>query len=458
MRRAEDRLEAWLNTSSAPPSVQYAVLFEGRLVHSAALGKKNLETGEATSNDTLYSINSMSKSLTAAAIMQLVERGKLSLDSKVIDIVPEFASVGGKKNLVASITVHQLLSHTGRLSRDAALAYWQPGEFWERGSWPTWAEVAEQLPKARVLANPDKQVKYSNLSFMLLGEVVSRVAGEAYESYIAANILKPLGMHDTAFTLDDAQLARCAMGYEQPFVKGDTTERGLVPLLRSPGAMGPASGCRSTATDVARWLAFLRDPARTPGVLAPTSVATMRRTSAVDDTSDSQFGYGLISLSLKIGTRAFGHTGSGLGFASVMRMTTDGSFGVVALTNDWSLQQNRAVDMVLAELVDVPRAAPAPGAEPRDPAWAQLIGLYQRSGGNKRMVTTNANGDLVIRGGPLLTPVPGKKDTFVASGDARTGDNDEEFFFLRDAAGKVTHMLVGGMTLEHSQRAEKRID
>ena len=308
-----------------------------------------------------------------------------------------------------------------------------------------------------MLPNPDKGVKYSNLSFMLLGEIVSRVSGEPYESYVANHILKPLGMHDTGFTLDDAKLKRCAMGYEPPFTNGDKVERAAVPLLRTPGAMGAASGCKSTALDVARWIGFLRDPASTPGVLSPASVATMRKTAAIDETQDSQFGYGLLTLALKFGTRAFGHTGSGLGFASVMRMTTDGSFGVVALTNDWSLQQNRAVDIILAELVDVARSAPPKGAEPRDPAWAELMGLYQRGGGAKRTLTTNASGDLVFQPGATLTPVPDKKDTFVGIGDTRSGDNDEEFFFLRDAAGKVTHVLVGGTTVEHAQRVEARV-
>ncbi len=456
MRNAEAKLEAWLGKAGAPPSVQYAVLFEGRLVHSGALGFKNLETGELTSVDTLYSINSMSKSLTAASIMQLVERGKLSLDTKVIDVVPEFARVRGKPELVASITVHQLLTHTSRLSRDATLAYWQPGQFWERGTWPTWDEVAEQLPKARVLPNPDKTVKYSNLTFMLLGQIIERVSGESYESYVARHIFKPLGMHDTGFTLDDTKLKRCAIGYEPPFVNGDKTERAVVPLLRTPNAMGSASGCKSTASDVSRWLAFLRDPASTAGVLSPESVATMRKTSAFDETQDSQYGYGLLTLALKFGTRAFGHTGSGMGFASVMRMTTDGSFGVVALTNDWSLQQNRAVDIILHELTDVARSAPK-GAPPRDPAWAELLGTYQRGAGTKRSLGTNANGDLTLQPGAMLTPVPGKKDTFVGSGDNRSGDNDEEFFFLRDASGKVTHMLVGGTTIEHAQRVEARV-
>jgi CubicO group peptidase (beta-lactamase class C family) len=262
-------------------------------------------------------------------------------------------------------------------------------------------------------------------------------------------------MNDTFFTLDDAGVARSAVGYSGMRVVNGAPIRNAVPILRDPGGMVSAAGARSTALDVARWLNFLRNPSAHPEVLSPASVALMKSNVVFDDTNDTMFGYGLVGQSLVPGTHAFGHTGSGMGFSTVMRMTNDG-IGVVALTNDFSKQMNRAVDMIMAELVDVKRPPSPPGAPPRDPAWSAYLGDYLTNQNKVLTARTNATGDIVFDGA-ILEPVPGRADTFIIRGGNRQNDPNETLFFMRDANGKVTYAVYGGTTLDSSQRYIQRL-
>ena len=183
----------------------------------------------------------------------------------------------------------------------------------------------------------------------------------------------------------------------------------------------------------------------------------MKSPTVFDESNYAQIGFGLFSTPLSIGNLAFGHTGSGVGFSSVMRETSDGALGVVILTNDFSQQPNRLVDMVMSELADVARPAIADGAPPRDPAWAAYIGHYTNLLGSVSTVRTNAQGDLLIDG-TLLTPVSGKADTFTVTGGSRTGDIYEQLFFQRDpATGAVINAVVGGTTPDHSQHYYARL-
>ncbi len=450
LQAVDTKLQGWLAGASAPPSVQYAVVYNGQ-IHSRALGMRNLETRELATADTLYQVNSMTKSLTAASIMQLVEAGSVKLDEPVATYVPEFAAVSGADGAAQRITVRQLLTHTAGLSRDPALDVWNADNFWDSRAWPSWAQIAERLPQAQVVPNPNKEFKYSNLGMAVLGQVVSRASGMPYDAYVKQRIFEPLGMSESRFTLSDEEAARTAVGYSAArAVNGGPLSRNEAPLLRDLGGLASVSGVRTTARDYARWLQFLADPSRAPGVLAPSSVALMRSSQVFDDSNYAQVGFGLMTTPLTPGAPTFGHTGSGIGFSSVMRMANDGSVGIVVLTNDFNRRMNYAADSMWNVLRDLPKPAAAPGAAPRDPAWQPLIGSYLASSNNVPKVTTNANGDLLFDG-MLLRAIPERPDTFlIASGD-RVAQRGETMFFKRDAEGNVTHAIVGGTTPDRAQ-------
>ncbi len=452
LQAVEAKLTSWLGRASSPPSAQIAITFNGKLVYAKALGMREVRNLTPTSNDTLYQINSMTKSLTDASIMQLVEAGKLSLDTPVVSIVPEFARVSGP---ASEVTVRQLMSHTALLTRDMTFDNWNGANFWTTRAWPSWNDYAARLGEASVRANPKREFKYSNVGLAILGQVVSRVSGVPYADYVRTHIFDKLGMKNSMFAIDDANIARTAVGYSAISAGTGPATRVEQPVIRDPGALISVAGCRSTATDVATWVSFLRDPTSVQGVLSPASVAQMKSPTTFDPSNFAQIGFGLFTTPLNIGNVAFGHTGSGVGFSSAMRESSDGSFGVVILTNDFSKQPNKMVDMIMAELVDVAKSAPA-GAPPRDPAWAAYLGNYSNTIGRVSVVRTNVSGDLTMDGAPLA-PVTGEPDTFEVTGGDRTSDIYEHIFFQRDATGAVINACVGGTTPEHSQHFYGRV-
>jgi len=164
--------------------------------------------GEARSNthqrvdaDTAYNWASITKTMTAIAILQLRDRGKLSLDDAAVRYVPELREVHDEFGPVEEITIRHLLTHSAGFRNptwpwdcdDAKSCEWQPFE-------PTkWAQVSAMLPYTDVGFKPGSRWSYSNLGYVFLGQIIERLSGDDFEVYIDKNILKPLGMTESYF-------------------------------------------------------------------------------------------------------------------------------------------------------------------------------------------------------------------------------------------------------------------
>ncbi len=151
--------------------------------------------------DTAYNWASITKTMTAIAILQLRDRGKLSLDDPAARYVPELREVHDEYGSVEDITIRHLLTHSGGFRNptwpwdcdDAKDCDWQPFE-------PTrWGQVAAMLPYTHVAFKPGSRWSYSNLGYVFLGQIIERLSGDDFEVYIDKNILKPLGMTASYF-------------------------------------------------------------------------------------------------------------------------------------------------------------------------------------------------------------------------------------------------------------------
>ena len=200
---------------------------------------------------------SISKTFTATAVVQLRDRGLLSLDDPLVRHLPEFAAVRAHPGRVEDVTLRRLLSHRSGLVSEGPFAYWDTRQF------PELEEVLAALPRTEVVLAPDAGAKYSNLAFALLGEVVSRLAGQPFPDYARGHLFEPLGMDSSSFLPREDLLARMATGYEphpfedRPQPAGHTPARGLA----------AAAGLYTTVADLARWLA-LQLTAAPPAVAA----------------------------------------------------------------------------------------------------------------------------------------------------------------------------------------------
>jgi CubicO group peptidase (beta-lactamase class C family) len=173
------------------------------------LGSARGDAKEPIDRETAYNWASITKTMTAIAILQLRDRGLLSLDDPAVKYVPELRQVHDAYGSIDAITIRQLLSHSAGFRNptwpwdcdDASNCDWQPFE-------PThWSQVAAMLPYTHIAFAPGSRWSYSNLGYVFLGQIVERLSGDDFEVYLTKNILMPLEMHSSYFDVAPYYLA-----------------------------------------------------------------------------------------------------------------------------------------------------------------------------------------------------------------------------------------------------------
>jgi uncharacterized protein YbbC (DUF1343 family) len=233
-----------------------------RVVYQKAFGSRALDPSvEPMTADTIFDLASLTKVVaTTTSVMQLVEEGKVRLNDRVSAFIPGF-----ERHDKANITIRHLMTHTSGLRPDLDLA-----DDWS--GYDTAIRLAiDEVPTS----SPGDRFVYSDINYVLLGEVVRRVSGAPLDEYAAAHIFAPLGMKDTEFKPGAALLPRIA-----PTEKVDGRMlRGVVhdPTARRMGGVAGHAGLFSTAADLAIFCRMLLDGGGYNGVrvLSPLTVAKM---------------------------------------------------------------------------------------------------------------------------------------------------------------------------------------
>jgi uncharacterized protein YbbC (DUF1343 family)/CubicO group peptidase (beta-lactamase class C family) len=263
---ASEELDAVIEQAIAAGEIPGAVLrvgHRGRLLHRKAYGARALEPArEPMTADTIFDAASLTKVVaTATAAMQLFERGRIRLNDRVTDYLPEFQ--GGR----SAITVRHLLTHFSGLRPDLDLT-------------PPWSGYETGIQKAladKPVAEPGERFIYSDINYILLGEIVRRVSGEPLEVYARRHIFEPLRMRDTGF-LPAPELRRRIAPTE--ILAGQTAPlRGIVhdPTARAMGGVAGHAGLFTTADDLANFAEMILNQGEYRGrrILAPLSVRKM---------------------------------------------------------------------------------------------------------------------------------------------------------------------------------------
>ena len=223
------------------PGIAFGLIHEGQLVYSSGFGEKVLGSKTFPTADSVFRIASMTKSFTATAILRLRDKGLVQLDEPITTYLPWSSTIG----LPASsspITVRDLLTMGAGLPTD-----------------DPWGDRQEYLPladfdamvKAGLTFNRDSNTafEYSNLSYALLGRIISQITGEIYECFMENEILQPLGMRSSTFFTNSVSEEARAVGYAK-FESGLTEEPAT-----AHGAFTPMGGLHSSVSDLARWVA-----------------------------------------------------------------------------------------------------------------------------------------------------------------------------------------------------------
>jgi CubicO group peptidase (beta-lactamase class C family) len=305
-----ERLVRQAQREKRAPSIGAAVLRDGELIWETAVGVADVEADLEATPDTQYRIGSITKTFTAAAIMQLRDAGKLDLEDTLDRHVEGAAHTP---------TIRRLLSHASGLQRETQDDSWLTLRFAPPD------ELLETLAEAELVLPAGARFHYSNLAFALLGIVVERVSGKAYQDYVRERLFEPVGLTRVSFEPEPP----AAKGYlAQPYADGVWDTIGV-----ETGAWASAGQLWATAGDVCRWGAFLADPDES--VLAPASAEEMRTVQAIDDHERWLSGYGLGLGLRRDGDRILaGHGGSMPGFIATLGFSPKEKVVVTALTNE----------------------------------------------------------------------------------------------------------------------------
>ena len=211
----------------------------GKVVHLGAVGHADLETDRKMTTDTLFSIASMTKPITASAVMLLCEEGKLSLDLPIEERLPAFALTklkSGNKPY-RPLTLKDVMTHTSGLNGNQRFQC-------------TLAETVDEIATRSLAFEPGVKWQYSP-GMTVAGRMVELAAREPFESFLAERILQPLGMNDTTFYPGEAQQQRMARLY-QPSEDGERLEPTGNSLVNPPEVSGPnpSGGLVSSARDL----------------------------------------------------------------------------------------------------------------------------------------------------------------------------------------------------------------
>jgi len=204
---------------------------------------------------TSYNWASITKTMTAIAILQLRDRGKLSLDDPAVRYIPELRQVHDAYGPIDAVTIRTLLTHSAGFRNptwpwdcdDSANCDWQPFE-------PTrWSQIVAMLPYTHVAFAPGTRWSYSNLGYVFLGQIIERLTGDDFEVYLTKNILMPLGMTQSYFDVSPYFLeSHVSASYLRA---GDKLTP--QPFNFDTGITTSNSGLKSPITDMEKYAAFL---------------------------------------------------------------------------------------------------------------------------------------------------------------------------------------------------------
>jgi CubicO group peptidase (beta-lactamase class C family) len=312
MRSSIDQAVNGVLAKSGAPSASLSVVKDGRIVYVHAYGTANLETKRAATPQMRYSIGSISKQFTAAAVLMLAEEGKLSLDDKVVRWFPELTRA-------SDVSIRQLLSMTSGYQDFWPQDYVMPMML--QATTPR--QIMEGWAKKPLDFEPGTKWQYSNTNYVIAGAIVEQAAGMPLMEMLRRRVFAPLHMN----SVTDSD--RAALG-------GDDAMRylryALGPLRPAPkegaGWMFAAGELAMTAEDLARWDVSVID--RT--LLKPSSYRVMQNEVELENGVGSHYGLG-VSIATTDGRRVVSHSGEVSGFTANNIIYPDDRAAVVVLTN-----------------------------------------------------------------------------------------------------------------------------
>jgi len=427
------------------PGASLAILADDELA-TAATGVVNLGTGVQTTADSVFQVGSITKVWTATLIMQLVDEGRLSLDSPLSQVLPELtlASPGA----TSQITVRNLLSHTSGIDGDLFDDAGRGDDNVER--------YVANCAKLTLLHPPGATMSYCNSGFVIAGRIVERLTGGTWDEALRSRLIRPLGLTRTVTLPAEAIRFRAAYGHQE--VDGAWQ---LAPVWSLPGGSGPAGGIVASASDIIEFARLhLRGGTTSDGarLLSAASAEQMQREQIEVPTYPA--GTRHVGLGWHLhdwdGHRMIAHNGGTIGQYAFLVAFPERDGAVCLLTNGGqaTLLYQDLFTEIFSSLWQVPvPPLPEPAAEPPTADAARYEGRFEREGIRFEVAATEGGGlaATVTDTGPLADVVPDPVETYAlqpVSADAFVGRSKAEepwmTFIFYEVEGHGSYLHCGG--------------
>lgn len=292
--------------------VSLAVARGGRVIYEQGYGFADLENRIPATASTVYRVGSITKQFTAAAVMRLVDEGRIRLDAPVTEYIPDYPTRGN------AVTVASLLNHTSGIRNFTTMQRW-------------WETMALEMPPARLMTvfrdepfdfPSGTRFSYTNSGYTLLGIIIERVTGRPYGSWLHEFLFAPLELPHTSYCDDDLLVPNRARGYKYD---GDHFINAAYVSMSQAYAAGAVC---SSALDLIRWSHALASGS----VVSRDAYRQMSTAGTLSDGTQVEYGYGL-AVSFLEGHRRVNHVGGTLGFSGQYSHYTDDDVTIVVLSN-----------------------------------------------------------------------------------------------------------------------------
>lgn len=309
-----------------------AVVKDNKIIYDNYFGVKNLETGEKIDAQSIFRIASISKSFTATAFMQLVEEGKVTLESDVSDLMG--FTVRNPKYPETVITLEMLLSHTSSLNDS-------------QGYFTLDVINPATNPNTTACYNdyePGKGYQYCNLNFNMAGTILEKLSGERFDHYIVNHILNPLGLYG-GYNIDALDSTRFAILYSynpendsleaQPGAYRSRAEdiANYVTGYSTP-IFSPTGGMKISTTDLAKYMMVHMNYGIYPGAEERIISEESSKNMQTPRSEDEHYGLALWRTTEYIPEiELVGHTGSAYGLRSAMFFHSEEKYGFVVISS-----------------------------------------------------------------------------------------------------------------------------
>ncbi|KIP52509.1 serine hydrolase [Leucobacter komagatae] len=355
------------------PGATLGILRLGDEPALACHGVLNADTGVETTTDSLFQIGSITKPWTATVAMQLIDEGALTLDTRVVDVLPGFTLADA--DAAQAITVRHLLTHTSGIDGDVFTDTGRGDDCIEKYV-ASLAEVATTHPVGATFS-------YCNSGYVILGRVIEQLTGLSWDEALRQRIYAPLGLQRTGTLPEEALRHRAAFGHLGRDEHGPLVAKQWSP----PRSLGPSGIINSTAGEVLEFARMhLLGGVAGNGTRILSEQSTTRMTEfqvGLPDPSafGDSWGLGWIRFDWG-GTRLFGHDGGTIGQSAILRVLPDSGLAVILMTNGGNTKDlyQQLFTEIFDELAGV--TVPAPFAPPTVPYTADVaryVGSYRRT-------------------------------------------------------------------------------